>query len=233
MKFLVTPMEDMVPWIHHGFFTRHADASVAAQALGTDIVMLRQVHSAHAVQVKHPWVKDSPPEADALVTSEKNTGLCIVTADCAPVLFAARSEKVVGAAHAGWKGALGGVLDATVAEMSQLGAKPSDIVAAIGPCIAQTSYEVDDAFMEKFIGHDPDNNSFFKAAGRDGHRMFDLGGYVERRLKNLGIATVFNTAQDTLANEADFCSYRRATLRGEQNYGRQLSVISINNSHAD
>lgn len=223
MKFLITPLDD-ISWVSHGFFTRHGDAATAAQALDANIVMVKQVHSATAVPVTGSW-EGSPPEADAMVTSEKNIGLAIVTADCAPVLFAARKEKVVGAAHAGWKGALYGVLESTIAEMKKLGA--TDIEAAIGPCIAPQSYEVSGGFEKPFIEKDPASAKFFTLAKKEGHLMFDLPGYTTWRLEKAGVSTVHQTAQDTLSNEADFCSYRRSTLRGEPTYGRQLSVISI------
>ncbi len=226
MKFLITDL-DHIPSIAHGFFTRDADRKAVAQALEVAVVGLKQIHSAKVVTFTDPWDKDHPPEGDAIVTTQKNVGIFVITADCAPVLFADRSGKVVGAAHAGWKGALNGVLEATIAEMEKLGAKAADIEAAIGPCIGFQSYEVSEGFEKPFLEQDAANSVFFQKAERAGHLMFNLPGYVAHRLKNAGLAAVYDTQQDTLANEGSFCSYRRATLRGEKNDGRQLSAISI------
>lgn len=226
MKFLITDLED-IPWVRHGFFTRDADPSHVAQTLDVNVVSAKQVHGIKTLTVEAPWDAKKPPEADALVTSQKHLGVAIVTADCAPVLFASRKDKVVGAAHAGWKGALNGVLESTIAAMTDQGVNPADIYAAVGPCIGPLSYEVSADFKNPFLAQDADNAKFFTEAEKKGHLMFDLPAYVIHRLKVAGLGAVYNTRQDTLTNEGAFCSYRRATLRGEKDYGRQLSVIAI------
>ena len=152
--------------------------------------------------------------------------LGILTADCAPVLFADTDAGVVAAAHAGWKGAIGGVTDATIAAMETLGADRSRIVAAIGPCIARASYEVDDGFARRFADHDPANDRFF-APGRDGHHQFDLEAYVAHRLAAAGLSRIEAMGLDTYADPDRFYSYRRATHRHEADYGRQISVIGL------
>ena len=152
--------------------------------------------------------------------------LGIVTADCAPVLLADSQAGVVGAAHAGWKGAFTGVIENTLDAMSALGARRENIAAAIGPCIAQASYEVDDGFAARFTGADAENARFF-AAGRPGHCHFDLEAYVARRLEMAGIARIEPLGLDTLGAPERFYSYRRATLRGEPAYGRQISLIGL------
>lgn len=200
--------------------------AVAAVLPGARLVGVYQVHSARCVTVTDPWSDDARPEADALVTDRRGVLLGIVTADCAPVLLADREAGVIGAAHAGWKGAAGGVIANTVAAMVKLGARREGIVAAIGPCIAQASYEVDDAFAARFTAADAGNARFF-AAGRPGHRQFDLEAYVAARLAAAGIGGTERLDLDTLATADRFYSYRRATLRGEPAYGRQLSLIGL------
>ena len=192
------------------------------------LVTCYQVHSAHVVTVDAPIADDGRPQADALVTRTPGLLLGILTADCAPVLFADSKAGVVGAAHAGWKGALGGVTDATIAAMEALGANRANIVAAIGPCIAQASYEVSDAFLTPFIAQDASKRRFF-AAGRAGHAQFDLEAYVAHRLEAADIGTVERQRQDTLAQPERYFSYRRATLNAEIDYGRQISVIGLPN----
>lgn len=201
---------------------------IAADAVlpGAGLATVYQVHSALCVPVTAPWPLDDRPHADAMVTDRPGVLLGILTADCAPVLLADRQAGVVGAAHAGWKGALGGVTDAAVAAMEELGADRARIAAAVGPCIAQASYEVDDAFLARFCQDDPANEHFFKP-GRPGHQQFDLAGYVAARLAAAGIGTVAITGHDTLAQEERFFSYRRATLAGEDAYGRQISLIGL------
>jgi YfiH family protein len=162
-----------------------------------------------------------------MVTTRPGIALGILTADCAPVLFADRKARVVGAAHAGWRGAITGVLDATVAAMAKHGARPESLVAAIGPCIAQNSYEVGPEFPAPFLAEDPANAALFRPSPRAGHFMFDLGGYVLRRLNKLGIGSVQALANDTCREEDKFFSYRRACLRGEKDYGREISVIAL------
>lgn len=180
-----------------------------------------QIHSALVVTID----SDGPyerTEADAMVTNQPGIALGILTADCAPVLFADAQGGVIGAAHAGWKGALGGVLKNTVDAMERLGASRTRIQAVIGPCIGPESYEVGDEFLEHF---GPGNTAFF-TPGRPGHAFFDLPGYVQNRLEKLGISAMW-CGYDTLPDEARFFSYRRKTLRAEPDYGRQLSAIAL------
>ncbi|GGC38491.1 laccase domain protein [Novosphingobium marinum] len=197
---------------------------VEAVAPGATLVTVYQVHSPQCVRVDRPWEEDNRPEADALVTDRPGVLLGILTADCAPVLLLDRQANVVGAAHAGWKGAIAGVTDATIAAMEALGANRERIAAAIGPCIAWGSYEVDDAFRERFLAEAERNDAHF-SGGRAGHWQFDLEGYVAARLASQGIATVECLGEDTCAQPGRFFSYRRATQRGEAAYGRQISVI--------
>ncbi len=205
----------------HGFSTR-VGPDTQALLPGAPLVLARQVHSADVVAVMAPWDGD-PPEADALVTAQGGLLIGIVTADCAPVLFADRVAGVIGAAHAGWRGALGGVLENTVAAMVGLGARPDRIVAAIGPTIAQSSYEVDAAMHDRFT---PDADRFF-APGREGRWQFDLPGFVASRLRAAGVGVVEDLGEDTYAQAERFYSFRRATHRGEATGGRQTSVIGL------
>ncbi|MFC3174921.1 peptidoglycan editing factor PgeF [Novosphingobium bradum] len=197
-----------------------------AVAPGARLVGLYQVHSARCVTVTEPWDDHARPEADALVTDRPGLLLGVLTADCAPVLFADRAAGVVGAAHAGWKGALAGVTDATLAAMVALGARPDRIAAAIGPCIAQSSYEVDEAFRARFVAADAGNAGCF-GAGREGHWQFDLPGYLARRLVHAGIGAVERLGLDTYSQEHRYFSFRRSTHRHEAAYGRQISAISL------
>ncbi len=199
---------------------------VAAAMPGAQLVTVYQIHSSDCVTVAGPWEDADRPEADALVTDRPGLLLGILTADCAPVLLADREARVVGAAHAGWKGAIAGVTDRTIEAMIALGARAERIHAAIGPCISQTSYEVDEAFRLRFIQADPANAGFF-AAGRSGHWQFDLEGYVAGRLEAAKIARVEKLGLDTYAEPLRFFSFRRATHRGEPSYGRQISVIGL------
>ncbi|MGN5375716.1 peptidoglycan editing factor PgeF [Sphingomonas hankookensis] len=193
---------------------------------GAALCGLYQVHSASVVRVLTAFPDGERPQGDALVTERPDILLGILTADCAPVLLADREAGVVGAAHAGWKGALAGVTDATIAQMEKLGARAGRIVAAIGPCIARVSYEVDTGFVERFCATDPSNERFF-AENRPGHARFDLEAYVVHRLAAAGVRRIETLGQDTYAQEDRFFSFRRATHRGEADYGRQLSVIGI------
>ena len=206
--------------------------AVDAVLPGAALVTVHQIHSPDVVTVTAPWPDDQRPKADALVTNRPGLLLGILTADCAPVLLADAEAGVIGAAHAGWKGALAGVTDATVAAMEALGAKRERIAAAIGPCIAQASYEVDDAFEARFVvadtGGSLGNARFFKM-GREGHAWFDLEGYVAMRLETAGVGTVEKLGLDTYADESRFYSYRRATHRGEPGYGREIAVIGLSN----
>lgn len=200
--------------------------AVEAVTPGASLVTLHQVHSATAVEAIAPWPDDARPHADGVVTTRHGLALGILTADCAPVLFADREAGVIGAAHAGWKGAIGGVLAATVDAMERLGAKRERICAAIGPAIARQSYEVDDAFRRRFLDADPRNDRFF-TDGRQGHAWFDLEGYNAAALAGAGVERVEMLGLDTYADEARFFSFRRATHRGEADYGRQLSLIAL------
>lgn len=200
--------------------------AAAAIAPGARLVGLYQVHSARCVTVAEPWTDDERPEADALVTDRPGLLLGVLTADCAPVLFADPAAGVIGAAHAGWKGAIDGVTDATVRAMVALGARSERIVAAIGPCIAQPSYEVDEAFRERFVAAEAANADFF-VAGRPGHHRFDLPGYLARRLVRAGVGAVEHLGLDTYSQEARYFSFRRSTHHGEAAYGRQISAISL------
>lgn len=190
---------------------------------GAPLVTCYQVHGADCIRVNAPF--SDRPHADALVTDRPGLALGILTADCAPVLLADAAAGVVGAAHAGWKGAIGGVTDATVAAMERLGAQRERIAAAIGPCIARPSYEVNEAFRRRFEAEDPANERFF-ADARAGHAQFDLEAYVMHRLASAGIRRIEALGLDTYADEDRFFSYRRATHRGEPGYGRQISIIA-------
>ena len=197
--------------------------AVEAVLPGARLVTVYQVHSPDVVEAREPWPFDARPRADAIVTDRADLVLGIVTADCAPVLLADRDAGVIGAAHAGWRGAHGGVLENTVAAMVRLGARKDRIAAAIGPAIAQPSYEVDARFRENF---EPSHDALF-AAGRDGHWQFDLPGYVAFRLRSAGVGMVEPLGLDTYADERRFFSYRRATHRAEPTYGRQFSLIGL------
>lgn len=199
--------------------------AVAAVSPGSRLVTVYQVHSSVCVTVSEAWDENARPEADALVTDRPGLVLGIVTADCAPVLLADRDAGVVGAAHAGWKGSIAGVTDNTIAAMEALGADRARISAAIGPCIAQQSYEVDEAFRDRFLAENSGNAKFF-AAGRPGHWQFDLEGHVAHRLCAEKIARVERLGLDTYGDAARFYSFRRSTHRGEPAYGRQISLIA-------
>jgi YfiH family protein len=201
--------------------------AVEAVLPGARLATLYQVHSPDCVAIVEPFEDRLRPHADALVTDRPGLALGILTADCAPVLFADREAGVVGAAHAGWKGAVGGVTDSTIAAMETLGATRDRIVAAIGPCIARASYEVDILFLARFADADPDNERFFTEGRREDHWQFDLEAYVAHRLASAGIRTVEMLGQDTYARPDHFYSFRRATHRSEPDYGRQISIIGF------
>lgn len=192
---------------------------------GTSLVTCYQVHSATAVTVTAPW--EIAPHADAMATAVPGIALGILTADCAPVLLADRDAGVIGAAHAGWKGAIAGVTDSVIAAMEALGAKRARIAAAIGPCIAQASYEVSAQFRDTFLAAAPGNATFFAPSDRDGHFRFALEAYVADRLSAAGVCSVTRLAADTYASPDKFFSFRRATHRGESDYGRDLSAIVL------
>ena len=200
--------------------------ATAAIAPGAALATVHQVHSAEVVQALAPWPQGARPHADAMVTDRPGLLLAILTADCAPILLADPEAGVIGAAHAGWRGALGGVAEAAITAMEKLGARREHISAVVGPCIAQPSYEVDSAFRDRFLADDSANAPFF-IAGPAGKPHFDLPGFVLGRLVRAGIhgAEVLNI--DTYADEDCFYSFRRSTHRGEADYGRQLSGIAL------
>ena len=200
--------------------------AVAALLPDAELATVHQIHSAEAVVACQSWPQAERPHADAMVTDTPNLLLGILTADCAPVLFADHRAVVVGAAHAGWRGALAGVTDATIEAMELLGARRENIHAAVGPCIAQPSYEVDVAFLDRFLVADAENERFF-VHGAAGKPHFDLEAYVVHRLLAAGIGEVEALDLDTYVDSDRFFSFRRSTHRGEADYGRQLSAIAI------
>jgi polyphenol oxidase len=241
--------------IRHGFFTRRGGVSeapfeglncgygsdddrdavsenrrLALARLGAadmPLVTAYQVHSADAVFVDSPWSPDKAPKVDALVTSRPGLVLGILTADCAPVLFVDAHAGVIGAAHAGWRGAHAGVLEKCVEAMVTAGASAGNICAAVGPCIGQPSYEVGPEFRARFVEDDPNSDKYFMPSPKTGHALFDLGAYVMARLGTLGLASSEFLGQDTCADSDRFYSYRRGTLAGQPDYGRLLSAIVI------
>jgi YfiH family protein len=186
-----------------------------------------QVHSADALTITAPFPREARPRCDALVTATPGLGLGVTGADCGMILFADAEAQIIGAAHAGWKGALGGVLEATVAAMAALGARVDRISAALGPCIAQRSYEVGPEFVAAFETGDNGSNRFFKRSINAGRSMFDLHGYIADRAARAGIARFEDLGLDTYADEARFFSYRRATHRGDADYGRLVAAIAL------
>lgn len=197
-------------------------------ALGsTTLVNVHQIHSPTAIVVKTPWEIGEGPQADAMATDVPGLALGILTADCAPVLFADEEAHVIGAAHAGWKGALGGVVEATLQKMEELGARRARIAAAIGPCISQANYEVGPEFVERFALDAMSHARFFIPSNRAEHWRFDLEGFVAARLTAAGIENVQPLRTCTYARDSEFFSFRRATHQGEKDYGRQLSAILL------
>ena len=239
--------------VSHGFFTRQGGHSrgiyaelntgfgadedneivlnnrqVVADALGADqLVTPYQYHSSVVLAVDEGWDWQSPPKADGLVTRQKGLAIAVNTADCTPVIFADVKGGVVGIAHAGWKGTVGGVLEATIEAMEALGSKRCDIVAAIGPTISQKNYEVGPEFVEQFVADNPDSARFFIPSEREGHGMFDLPACVEARLLGCNLKQVEDLALCTYGDEERFYSYRRMTHRGEPDYGRQMSAVCL------
>ena len=201
---------------------RAVEAVLAGAALAT----VHQIHSAEVVYAARPWPQGERPRADGMVTDRPNLLLGILTADCAPVLFADSQSGVIGAAHAGWRGALAGVTDSTLSAMEELGARRDRIRAAVGPCIAQPFYEVDQGFRIRFMEADPANHRFF-VEGPTGKPHFDLEAYVVHRVIAGGVGEVEALNLDTYANAERFYSYRRATHHAEADYGRQLSAIAL------
>ena len=207
-----------------------ANREIAMAQLGLpadQLVTVRQTHSAEVVIVERPWCRQKAPTADGLVTSVPSIALGVLAADCAPILLHDPVARVIGAAHGGWRGALGGIVDATIARMAELGASHSRIRAAVGPCIGRGSYEVGPEFPHPFVADDPGNICFFAPVLRSGRLLFDLAGYIAHRLRCAGIATVEVIPHDTVEEEERFFSYRRACLRGERAYGRGLSAIAL------
>ena len=240
--------------LRHGFFTREGGVStglyeglntgvgskddpaavaenrrrVAAHLGGVpdDLAACFQIHSAVARVAETGW-KGARPEGDAAVTATPGVICAVLTADCAPVLLADPAAGVVGAAHAGWKGALDGIVQSTVAAMQTLGAEPRRMVAVVGPCIAQASYEVGADFQDRFGRHDPDSARFFAPGEAAGKRLFDLPGFVLSRLEQAGVGDAAWTGHDTRMDAARFYSNRRAYLNGEADFGRLMSAISL------
>lgn len=201
---------------------------LAAAAVLPDAVIARvyQIHSADVITVTSANGHNEPPKADAMVTNTPGILLGILTADCVPVLFVDRQAGVIGAAHAGWKGAITGITDNTIAAMEALGADRSHIVCAVGPCISQKSYEVDAGFFQRFADEDAANERFF-GSGRPGHYQFDIEGYVAARLAAAGISKIECLGEDTYSQPDRFFSYRRSCHLEEPGYGRQISLIGL------
>jgi YfiH family protein len=244
-----------LPGLTHGFFTRQGGYSsgifsslncgmgsgddrdtvrrnraVVAAELGVaepDLLTAFQVHSPDAVLVTGPWDAATRPHADAMVTRSPGLAIGILTADCGPILFADPKARVVGAAHAGWKGALTGVTGRTLDLMEEQGARRGDIVAVIGPAISRDAYEVGPEFPDRFIDADSANTRYFSPSARAGHSMFDLSAYLADRLRREGAGQVVNLAVCTFGDEERFFSYRRTTHRKEKDYGRQISAIAL------
>jgi YfiH family protein len=204
-----------------------ARAACAIGAKPDRLVGLMQVHGADVVEVTVPWSPGNGPRADAMVTSRPDVSLGIITADCAPILLADREAGVAGAVHAGWRGAVAGVIEASVAAMVRLGARPAAIVAAIGPCIGQDSYEVGADLRDAVLAHEPDHVRWFAAGHRRARWQFDLAGYCTARLVGTGIRSVCTLGLDTAADEAMFFSHRRRTLAGGGPIGHQISIIAL------
>ncbi len=252
---LTCPTLSTIPGIRHGFFPRTGGKStglytslncgfgsgdnlatvtenrgIVARSLGTtgeSLCTAYQIHSPTVVTLTAPWAQKNAPEADALVTATPGIAIGILTADCVPILFVDPAAKIIGAAHAGWKGAYGGVIENTLAGMEALGATRSHITAAIGPAIEQKSYEVGPEFRDRLVAENIENDRFFIPSLLENHHMFDLKGYVKEKLMAARLGTVNVLANDTCSEEDSFFSFRRATLRQEPVYGRQVSAIIL------
>jgi len=248
-----SPLLAAVPGLRHAFFSRDGGVSGGIYAglngglgssddpahvaenrrrmaaeLGVDpehFLSVHQIHSPDVAVATAPW-DGARPHADAMVTRVAGLALGVTAADCGPVLFADATARVIGAAHAGWKGALGGVLESTIDAMETLGASRDNMVAAIGPLIRQPSYEVGAEFVERFVREDGEYALFFVPSTRDGHAMFDLGGFIRMRLQRAGVGTIDDTGIDTYPDER-FYSYRRSVHRNEPDYGRQIHAIVL------
>jgi YfiH family protein len=251
---LVSPLLSAIPGLRHAFFTRHGGVSggiydslngglgshddpahVAenrrrmAEQMGVTpahFLSLWQIHSPDAIVVSGPGDNASRPRGDALVTRAEGLAIGVTAADCGPILFADPNARVIGAAHAGWKGALTGIVESTVEAMLELGAERTGIVAAIGPLIRQHSYEVGAEFVERFITADAENALFFVPAARDGHAMFDLAGFIRMRLENAGVLMIDDIGLDTYSDDRLY-SYRRSVHRNEPDYGRHVHAIAL------
>lgn len=243
------------PNVRHAFFTRQGGVSeglyaslnggfgsnddavrvernraLMAEQIGVEpenLVSLHQIHSATVITATAAWTRAERPRADGVVTRTPHLALGILTADCGPVLFADHASAVIGACHAGWGGALGGVLEATIDAMVALGAEREAIVAVLGPTIGPTAYEVGPEFKARFLAADAATERHFAPSERDGHAMFDLPAYIVARLEACGIGEVADVGQCTYSDEERFFSYRRTTHRGEPDYGRQVSAITL------
>lgn len=252
--FIEAPELAAYPNLRHAFFTRRGGVSEGIYAslnggLGSSddparvaenrrrmaaelaltpeaLVSVHQVHSPDAIVVEGPWPAERP-KADGMATAKRGIALAITTADCGPILFADPHMGIVGAAHAGWRGALTGVLESTIEAMEQLGARRDKIVAVLGPTISQAAYEVSADFVTRFADADRTNERFFVPSERAGHAMFDLPGYIAMRLEAAGIGEFANVGLCTYSNEEQFFSYRRATHRNEPDYGRLISAIAF------
>jgi YfiH family protein len=251
---LGSPLLSAIPGLRHAFFSRQGGvsegiyeglnggigsnddaANVAenrrrmAEQMGVRpdrLLTLFQVHSPDVVVATTPWGSTARPRADALVTRTEGIAIGVTAADCGPILFVDPNARVIGAAHAGWKGALTGVLESTIEAMERLGADRSGVVAAIGPLIRQPSYEVGSEFVERFLDADADNAVFFLPGERDGHAMFDLAGFIRMRLENAGVLMIDDVGIDTYSDER-FFSYRRSVHRKEPDYGRHVHAIAL------
>jgi purine-nucleoside/S-methyl-5'-thioadenosine phosphorylase / adenosine deaminase len=222
--------------LNGGIGSRDSAAQVAenrarmAAALGVEpgrLLTAYQVHSPEVVVAETPWALAARPRADGIVTRMRALAIGVTTADCAPILFAEPQARVIGAAHAGWRGALAGIAEATVAAMERLGAARKEIRAALGPMIRQRHYEVGPDLIDRFAAEDPAGKRFFVPASRDGHALFDLGGYVAARLRRAGVRHIEDLGLCTYADPALFFSYRRATHRAEADYGRHVNAIAL------
>ena len=241
--------------IRHGFFTRGGGVSdgvyaslnggvgsndapekvaenrarmAAALGVAPDrLITAYQIHSPSVVVADEPWTAENRPRADAIVTRTPKLAIGVSTADCAPLLLADAQAGVIGAAHAGWRGALTGVVEAAIAAMEKLGADRARIVAALGPAIRQPNYEVGPEFAARFLAADADNERFFAPSQRAGHAMFDLSGYIADRVQRAGVAKFEDLALCTFAEPERFFSYRRMTRLGESDYGRHINAIVL------
>jgi len=253
LKILTDPKLESIANVWHGFFTRQGGVSRAKYhslnvGFGSDdepdnvaenrrrasvkmgtghLNTVHQVHGNRVIRANEPWSPENAPQADAMVTDCPRLALGILTADCAPVLFCDPKSKIIGAAHAGWRGAVGGILQATIEAMIELGANRGTILAAVGPAIGVNSYEVSEAFLEPFLDQNPNNRAFFSPSSRQKHFYFDLPNYIGKYLAQEQLACVGQLGRDTCAEEDHFFSYRRGILKGEKDYGRLLSAIMI------